>query len=106
MLKQYKLKVRIDGHYMIEDPKCPFEWRGSGCYDKEVKTWANMNLEVWAKSPKEAIKFVEEYDYAAGTEIEVDDVKILNVECFGYSARDADEAGVIEQTVNWKEYEY
>lgn len=109
MLKQYTVNVHIDGHYLTEDPHCPSYWRGSGCYDIEVPTWCDLEVEVWAESEEQAKKLAEEYDGYVdewdGVQIEVvtvDSVKFVKV----LEGRDEEEIGIIEDfTINWRENE-
>lgn len=104
MLKQFKVNVIVYGHYTIEDPKCPSGWRGSGCYDIEIETWCDPELEVWAHSEEEAEKFAEEYDYANDYVICIDDVIIEDIVFVAELDRDDEEAGVVDGfTINWKD---
>lgn len=99
MINQYIIKVRIDGHYTERDVNCPPGWRGSGCYDRDVKTWKYAEVEVWARNAQEAEEFAEEYDYQAMQEdcLEIDGVRIVNIALARILYdRGEDEAGVIE----------
>ena len=92
MLKQYNANVHIDGHYTIEDPKCPSFWRGSGCYDIE----------------EDARELIYEYSFESPKySIDVDAVQIEEIEFVkDLEDRDDEEAGVIEDfTIYWKQYE-
>lgn len=102
MLKQYKVKVRIDGHYTIEDPKCPSEWRGSGCYDIDVQVYCDTELDVWAVSKDQAEKLAAGYDYCTGLVTEIYDIIVKDLEFVCDLSRGEDEAGVIEPVdINW-----
>ena len=99
MLNCYLVKVKVTGHYTKESPSCPASWRGSGCYDVDIKTWSNAQVEVWAESEDAAKQF------AAGSEfkprdcaVDVDNVQIVGVEFVSpLPDRDADEeSGVID----------
>ena len=107
MLSEYNVTVHIDGHYTIEDPKCPLSWRGSGCYDIEVETWCDDTVGVWATDEKHARGLVESYeDFARGYTIEIDDIKIEKVELVGsVPDYEDDDAGVLDDfDFNWKEH--
>lgn len=108
MVKEYIIKVHVDGHYTVEDPKCPSQWRGSGCYDIDVDTWCDVELEVWAESESSARSLAEEYDYANGYTIDIDDVNITGLQLVNdLPDRDVDEIGVIEPVrIDWKETDY
>ncbi|MBQ3996667.1 MAG: hypothetical protein II637_01360 [Bacteroidales bacterium] len=106
MLKQFEVYVHVDGHYSYEDPKCPIYWRGFGCYNIEVDTWCDTELEVWANSEEEARKFAEEYDYAKDYIICIDDVIIEDIVFVADLDCDDEEAGAIETSIDWKEREY
>lgn len=108
MLKQYYANVHIDGHYTTEDPKCPFFWRGSGCYDIEVPTWDDLEVEVWAATEEDAKKLIYEYSfYSPERSIDIDAVQIEKIEFVkDLEDHDDEEAGVIDDfTINWKQYE-
>ena len=36
MRKYYEAKIMLEGTVPVEDPRCPYEWKGSGCYDIDV----------------------------------------------------------------------
>ena len=102
MLIQYKVKVNLEGHYVIEDPKCPSSWKGSGVYDRQIDCWCDLDIEVWAHSLAEAVKFAEDYNYDdPATVVDIESAKRVKA----LPDRDEEEAGVIEHTVvyNWKE---
>lgn len=107
MIRQYLANVRVDGHYSYEDPKCPSEWLGSGCYDIDVETWCEPTVEVWANSFAEAEKLVEEYDYAFYHCVSIDNVQILSIKMIKIMPdRGDDEVGVIEPVnIEWIENE-
>lgn len=107
MLKLFKAKVHVTGHYIIEDPNCPASWRGSGCYDINVDTWLDTEVEVWARSKDGAEKLIEEYEYASGYTIEIDDVDFAVEFVRDMDDRDDEEEGVVEPVIiNWKEHEF
>lgn len=102
MLKQYKVKVHIDGHYTIEDPKCPSDWHGSGCYDIDVQVYCDTELDVWAVSKDQAEKLADGYDYCPGLVTEIYDIIVKDPEFVCDLSRGEDEAGVIEPVdINW-----
>lgn len=107
MLKQYTVNVHIDGHYITEDPHCPSYWRGSGCYDIEVPTWCDLEVEVWAHSEEEARKFALDYEYDdPATIIEIEVIQVERVTFVADLDRDEEEAGVIDCiTYKWRENE-
>lgn len=106
MLKKFMADVHLDGHYTIENPLCPSEWRGSGCYDMEVPVWADIHIEVWAHSESEARTLLMEYkDYEAlGNQdtIVLDAVQVESV-WFISDLDEEDYLGVIEpDRFDWK----
>jgi hypothetical protein len=103
MLREYKVRVHGDAHYYVESPKCPSEWKGSGCYDIEVKSVMNTDVVVWAKSEEEARKCAEEYDYQGEYCGQIDDVNVVSVELVrDLPYRGEDEVGVIEPVfIEW-----
>lgn len=104
MLKQFKVKVHIIGHYAEEDPKCPPEWRGSGCYDIEYPAHAHIEVEVWADDKEQARRFAAEYQYlSASDSVEMDDVKVESVQFVkDLPNRYSEEAGVIDpDRIKW-----
>lgn len=108
MLKKFKAKVHIDGIYTIEDPKCPSFWKGSGCYDIEIQTWCDTEVEVWAESEELAEEYAFEWEYNdPSTIIMIEAVQVESVTFVeDLPGRDLEEAGVIEPvTYNWKEIE-
>lgn len=108
MLKQFKATVHVDGHYTIEDPKCPSDWRGSGCYDITVNTWFDTELEVWAELEEKAKAMVYDYNFERPEyTVEVDAIQVEKIEFVkDLGDRDLAEAGVIEDfNIDWKEHE-
>ena len=104
MLKQYNVNAHIDGHYTIEDPKCPSEWRGSGCYVIDVQVYCDTELDVWAVSKDQAGELAAGYDYPLGPVTEVRDIIVKDPEFICDLSREEDEAGVIEPVeINWIE---
>lgn len=76
----YKIKAKVHGYNKEEDPKCPWEWRGSHCYDIEVKCHADVECEVYAESEGRAEEMVTDFDYSDGLEIyKVDRVDVMSV---------------------------
>lgn len=51
-----------EGYY--EDPKCPWEWRGSGCYDISVYSVDLFKLEVYANSEEQIADVVKKWSDA------------------------------------------
>lgn len=108
MLKKFMAYVHLDGHYIMEDPRCPSEWKGSGCYDIEIQTWCDTEVEVWAESEELAEEYAFEWEYNdPSTIIMIEAVQVESVTFVeDLPGRDAEEAGVIEPvTYNWKEIE-
>ena len=62
-MKKYEVEATVYGTGTCEDPKCPFAWRGSGVYDREVSLSRKITCDVWASCEEDAKIFVEEYDY-------------------------------------------
>lgn len=53
--------------YSYEDPKCPYAWKGSGCYDIEIYANSKYKLTVCARNEKEASDYtIQEYMKADG----------------------------------------
>lgn len=108
MLKKFIAYVHLDGHYIMEDPRCPSYWKGSGCYDLEIQTWCDTEVEVWAESEELAEEYAFEWEYNdPSTIIMIEAVQVESVTFVeDLPGRDAEEAGVIEPvTYNWKEIE-
>ena len=108
MLKKFKANVHIDGTYTVEDPKCPSYWRGSGCYDIDIHTWCDTEVEVWAETEEKAEEYAFEWEYNdPSTIIMIEAVQVESIKFVeDLPDRDQEEAGVIEPVVyNWKEIE-
>lgn len=104
-MKQFMVNVHLDGHYTIEDPRCPWEWRGSGCYDIEVSVKKDIKVEVWAEAEDQARKYALDYEYKdISSTVELDAVQVEFVKFVkDLPDRDPEEAGVIEPDwLNWK----
>lgn len=105
-IKVYIVSVHLEGYYTVEDPRCPSYWKGSGCYDIDIHTWADVEVEVWAETEEQARKYALDYGYNdPGTIVEVEAVQVESVAFVqDLEGRDKEEAGVIEPvTYNWKE---
>ena len=108
MLKKFMVNVHLDGHYTIEDPRCPWGWHGSGCYDIDIHTWTDLEVEVWAETEDLAEKYALDYAYRdRDSTVELDAVQAEAVKFVeDLPDRDPEEAGVIEpDAYNWKEIE-
>ena len=110
MLKQFELKIHLDGHYTIEDPKCPSYWRGSGCYDIDIQCWADFPIEVWAVDEDQAKQLAYDYPSYDGltTCAEIETIQVESVRFIkDLQDRGEDEASVIEPVnFDWDENEY
>lgn len=107
MLKKFMVNVHLDGHYTIEDPRCPWEWRGSGCYDIDVSVEKDIEVEVWAEAEDQARKYALDYEYKdISSTVELDAVQVEFVKFVeDLPDRDPEEAGVIDPDwLNWKKY--
>lgn len=98
MLKEFIVEVRLEGHIVVEDPRCPSEWRGSGCYDKHIKKEARAEVEVWADTELQARSFVENCDKRelySGYEVSLDDFSVEGVRyVYNLGERSEEEAGI------------
>ena len=98
MLKQFMVNVHLDGHYTIADPRCPSYWKGSGCYDIDIHSQADLEVEVWAETEDLARKYALEYEYRdTDSVVELDAVQVEAVKFVAnLEDRDEEETGVIE----------
>lgn len=109
MVNEYNVTVHIDGHYTIEDPKCPLYWRGSGCYDIDVPVWMDTVVGVWAVSEEQARELIDAYDdfdRGFNCDIKIDDVIIEKIELVGaVPDMEDDEVGVSEDyDIYWEQH--
>lgn len=102
-LYKFKARVHVDGHYTVEDPHCPSEWRGSGVYDREIATWIDTDVELWAKSYGEAEKLILGYDFADGTVIDIEDVFIKKIEYLCCAKETEADDDIVLSDPDWKE---
>lgn len=108
MLKNFTVRIHLDGYYMMEDPHCPSYWKGSGCYDITINCWADFDIEVWAETEEQAEGLAYEYDYELNKyAVTVDAVQVESVKFVeDLEGHDPEEASVIEPVdFEWKEYE-
>ena len=105
MINKYIAKMVVEAHYTYEDPKCPSNWRGSGCYDIDVPCKRDVDVEVWSNSYAEAEKLLLAYDYAIDYCVTIDDAWIKEIRFEKEMAdRGEDEACVIEPiNIRWDE---
>lgn len=106
MINKYIVKVHAEGtYYAGEDPRCPSEWRGSGCYDVYKETECDVEIEVWASSFADAEKIADKFDVSADTTIILDDRYIVSITFERVlNGRDDEEAGIIEPVnIEWKD---
>lgn len=52
--------VSFGSYYAGESPDCPWEWRGSGCYDVYVECWQEAAFSVAANSLEEALSLISD----------------------------------------------
>jgi len=100
----YDITVRIDGHTMVEDPKCPSYWKGSGCYDMEWPGWCFVDLVVSAESEEVAKSMAAQYEFDIDEFVDIDDVSIVS--CKSVRPADEEEVGVEVfdvSPVKWRE---
>ena len=100
----YDITVRIDGHAMVEDPKCPSRWKGSGCYDVEAPGWCLVSLYVSAETEARARYLASQHDFDIDEFVDIDDVTV--VECKSTRPADEEEIGVEVyhvSPVTWRE---
>ena len=105
MLKKFMAYVHLDGHYIMEDPRCPSEWKGSGCYDIDVSAMKDIEVEVWAETEDQARKYALDYEYRdISSTVELDAVQVGLVKFVeNLPDRDPEEVGVIDPGwLNWK----
>lgn len=69
-MKEFDIEVRLEGVTLVEDPHCPFEWIGSGCYDIEVPVYCYAHMKVYAESEERAREIAMEYDF----DVEVEEI--------------------------------
>lgn len=85
-----KIKARLYGTVQVEDPRCPSEWHGSGCYDIDVPATQEVTVTMPGVTDKEDAKRMAKafcYESESGCQVEnVHEVMIL--ECI--SQEDAD----------------
>lgn len=82
-MKQYEIKATIHGHNMVEHYNCPYEWRGSGCYDYRENRSCDITATVFANNEENASDLLARYDfnfYGAKEEIcTIDEVEIRSI---------------------------
>lgn len=104
-LYKFKARVHVDGHYTVEDPHCPSEWRGSGVYDHEIATWIDTDVELWAKSYGEAESLILGYNFADGTVVDVEDICIEKIEYLCCGEEDYADDELVLSDPEWNENE-
>lgn len=62
-MKEFKIDVKFSGTVREEDPYCPSEWRGSGCYDIDVPSSCCVSFLIVARDEKRAREIVSDYDF-------------------------------------------
>lgn len=79
-------KVLFEGikHYTYEDPKCPWEWRGSGCYDIDVEEKYEGEAVAWCKEDSILNLLYKEFN-------DMENIEILTCECVDSDDRDDEE---------------
>lgn len=65
-LKVYDVYFVEDLEHVYEDPRCPSQWRGSGCYDITIYAQNQYRLIVCARNEQEAVEYAVE-DYMSRT---------------------------------------
>lgn len=102
-MKQFEIEAVVSGTIEVEDPKCPWEWRGSGCYTKSIPAKCNAAVLVATDDPKTAAILAEEYLRQDDTQFEsVRDVEIIGGPWEDPGGTDAAEEGVTH--VNYSDY--
>ena len=79
MYKEFKVKVELYGYVMVEDSKCPSDWRGSHCYDVPEKFFGDVELDVWAESLDRAKELVYEHEFAFNGPWYMDEVEDMTI---------------------------
>ena len=64
----------------VEDPKCPYEWRGSGCYDIDVPAWQWANVIVNASTLDDAKNFSRREEYSDCGLIKVEYITVVGAD--------------------------
>ena len=83
-MREFIVEAEIFGIGYYEDPRCPWFWKGSGCFDIEVQSSKNAVVYVVAKDEESASKIAKEYkcydcDFGRAGCLEIIDVDVLNV---------------------------
>lgn len=94
-MERYRVLLNIFESFTYEDPKCPFEWKGSGCYDKTEKRLHAREAEVWCNNIDDVTKVVREY---AQTQFEkIEKIYFLKIELLCVIEEDGP-----EEVLDWK----
>lgn len=104
-MKEYRVKARIDGIVREEDPKCPWEWRGSGCYDIDVEKYCYIKCSVFAESEEEVKDIVGNGEFDGCQFDKIIDVIIYNIEVVSDDAS-PDERGIGDVCYEESDYTY
>lgn len=62
-VREFEISATIYGFNWVEDPKCPSEWKGSGCYDLRVHDTGKVIMHVWADSEERAAELANEHEF-------------------------------------------
>lgn len=92
MIREYTITIPYVWVEIYEDPKCPWYWRGSGCYDIEVEHPAKVEAVLYANDLEEAKKMVAEYDWKRDyyNSCETGDVFEIDTDAAEYEETDID----------------
>lgn len=89
-MKYFEIIANVKGRSSFEDPRCPSQWRGSGCYDVTCHGHQLVEFQINAMSAALAIQGAEEYCYEHCEFEIVHDVEIKSVIITGEDTEDGD----------------
>ena len=93
-MKLFELTVRLIGETQVEDPKCPWYWRGSGVEYMDVPASQRAGVIVHAESEENAAELAEQYEYEADPKCELSCVDNVVIEGFDMYDSDKTEESV------------
>ena len=77
----FEVCVLLRGTVRQEDPHCPSQWRGSGCYDIDVPATQRVTVTVTAKDKDAAESVAKMYCYEGERGCELESVDGVDVKC-------------------------
>lgn len=89
-MNEYCVTITFHGLVSYEDPKCPWNWRGSGVYTIEENVNVPGECHVTAESAARAEEIVNEYDFTP-SDFTLEDIDIDEIVLVGPVEDDADE---------------